>query len=229
LIISGVGKIRAAAAVSYLSTFIGSDRPSIWLNIGIGGMGDVATGTSFMANKITDRSSGKSSYPAIVFDVPCETAKVMTVDWPDSNHQKDVVFDMEASGFFQSAILFSNVEFVHAYKVISDFDAASIREVTKQFVSRLIEEKIPEIEVIMKGLSALVDDANTTEEVYEKIVNYWRFSTTERIQLKKALDRWVACSGGQLLEFDQLSHATSAGDVIKSINKLIQSTPLTYP
>lgn len=228
LIISGVGKVRTAAAVSYLAMFQELDHPALWLNIGIGGTRNVQCGTGFLANKITDRSSQKSFYPSIVFDVPCRQAEVVTVDRPDSNHQDGIVFDMEASGFFHTAILFSQAELIHSYKVISDFDEVSIKKVTRELVSELIEKQIPEIELIIGRLSALVDDHTNLEEVYQTITSERHFSVTESIQLKRVLDRWEACRGDQSLDMDVLSQLKTARDVIIYIDKLIHSTPLSF-
>lgn len=229
LIISGVGKIRAAAAVSYLSLFIESEKPPIWLNVGIGGMANAELGSSFLAHKITDGSSKKSSYPSIVIDLPCETAELLTVDAPDDNHQEGVIFDMEASGFFHTAVLFSHVELVHSYKVISDFDDASIKQVTRSLVGQLIEDKVSEIQTIIQNLSALSESSNKFGDLYEKIVGKWHFSVTEKHQLKRALERLEACRGDHAIDFDGLKCLQSSKEILKTLEEFIQSTPLTYP
>ena len=62
LIVSGIGKVAAAAATAYLRALIG-DTPAAWLNIGIAGHGNQAVGTALLAHKVVDAASGKPFYP----------------------------------------------------------------------------------------------------------------------------------------------------------------------
>ena len=61
LIVSGVGKVAAAAATAYLRALIG-DAPAAWLNIGIAGHGSQAVGTALLA-QVVDIASGKPFTP----------------------------------------------------------------------------------------------------------------------------------------------------------------------
>ena len=69
LIVSGIGKVAAAAATAYLRALIG-DTPAAWLNIGIAGHGSQAVGTPLLAHKVVDAASGKPFYPTFTAPRP---------------------------------------------------------------------------------------------------------------------------------------------------------------
>ena len=71
LVITGVGKTLAAAAVSYHHAYCHTSPVDTWLNIGIAGHIDLELGEACLANKITDAASGKNWYPQILFKTPC--------------------------------------------------------------------------------------------------------------------------------------------------------------
>ncbi len=62
LIVSGVGKIKMAASVSYLHQLNGANS---FVNIGIAGSGENEVGEVLIAHKIKDSATGITSYPHI--------------------------------------------------------------------------------------------------------------------------------------------------------------------
>ena len=124
LIVSGVGKVAAAAATAYLRALIG-DAPAAWLNIGIAGHGSQAVGTALLAHKVVDIASGKLFYPTFTASPPCRTTLLHTIDrvQPATG---DAAYDMEASGFCEAAQRFATSERVHCLKVVSDNPQSSL-------------------------------------------------------------------------------------------------------
>ena len=62
LIISGQGKINAAAATAYLGGMRALNvSPGMWVNVGVAGHPDYSLGSLWRANKITDEFSGRKT------------------------------------------------------------------------------------------------------------------------------------------------------------------------
>ncbi len=120
LIISGLGKIAAAAAGGYLHHFAGSARHEAWLNVGIAGHADLEVGAIRLAHKVSDVALQRNWYPQRVFPAPCPGEEVRTVDHPEREFADTVVYEMEASGFYATCTHFSTVELIHVLKIISD-------------------------------------------------------------------------------------------------------------
>lgn len=119
-VVSGMGKIAAAAAVASTAEKLGTQCSLAWINLGIAGTAEEPLGRAFQINKCTDLDSGQSVYPAIIGQSrlptrPCITSAVAVDDYQGNN-----LHDMEASGFFQAAQYYSTSELVHAVKVVSD-------------------------------------------------------------------------------------------------------------
>ena len=116
LIITGVGKLRAAIAISYL--FGLSKNVTSFLNLGICGHKNLEIGTLVFPHKIKDSANGKNIiYPSILFEnLPCDTFPLMTVDSPCSEYENDYCYDMEAFGFFTAAVKFLPIDLVYSLK-----------------------------------------------------------------------------------------------------------------
>jgi nucleoside phosphorylase len=156
LIVSGIGKIRSAIATTYLLTNRDSSEISAVLNIGVcGSAKDRKLGDLFNINKITDHAGGRQYFPEPVLQLGMQEASVETFDKPvESSHainfESDLV-DMEASGFFQAASMFTETHRIYCFKIVSDL--LELSHISKDFISGLIKERIPEVERIFTMLS----------------------------------------------------------------------------
>ena len=130
LIVSGIGKVAAAAATAYLRALIG-DTPAAWLNIGIAGHGSQAVGTALLAHKVVDATSGKSFYPTFTASPLCCTTLLHTVDLAQPA-ASDAAYDMEASGFCEAAQRFATSERIHCLKIVSDNPQSPIRHLMRR-------------------------------------------------------------------------------------------------
>ena len=136
LIESGLGKLRAAAAIAGLLACDPSVRAV--LNIGIAG-GTGAIGDSCLAHAVSDRASGRHWYP----DLPPRRqlpdvenhCLVETVDTPENNYRSDRLFDMEAAGVFAAAVPVLGTAGVQCLKVLSDGPDSPIKAIDKNTVS----------------------------------------------------------------------------------------------
>ncbi len=157
LIISGVGKVAAAGATAHASDRCGDsgDPADAWVNVGVGGHRDQPVGQGFLAHEITDRASGRSWAPPIVFRPPCPTGSVLTVERPEREYASTCIYDMEAAGFYATASRLATAELVQCYKVISDNGQHSVREVSAKGVERLLEASLGDIGSIIDELRGL--------------------------------------------------------------------------
>ena len=95
LIISGIGKINAAAATGYLLSELGQPTHAI-LNLGIAGHGELPTGTPFLANRVLCAEEKTVHYPPPVVDHPITRSALQTCKAPEKSYPQPIGYDMEA-------------------------------------------------------------------------------------------------------------------------------------
>ncbi len=154
LVISGVGQAAAASAVARLAAD-GHRAETAWLNVGIGGHRSLPVGEIVLARRVTDTASGRVWRPPQVFEPPCATATVTTVDRPELEYPQETVYEMEAAGFCAAAERFARAELIQVVKVISDNVNASPERLTAARVAELIEDRIETIGLIVERTAAL--------------------------------------------------------------------------
>jgi nucleoside phosphorylase len=134
LAVSGTGKINAASTTAWALEHIGvaGCAGARAVNFGLCGCDSVSipAGTLFLANKITDVSSGRTFYPDILQKHGLPEAAVETHDRPversgfeeqsNNGHTEPRLVDMEASGFFGAAATFLPPERISCLKLVSD-------------------------------------------------------------------------------------------------------------
>ncbi|MEN8128948.1 MAG: hypothetical protein ABFS45_01865 [Pseudomonadota bacterium] len=153
LVVSGVGKASAAAALVYLHTMLGEPRDSAWLNIGVAGHARHLCGKGVIARKITDAASGRSWYLPAMTILPMIHEPLITVDVPETQYPDDAMYDMEASGFYAMARRCTDKARIGCYKVISDNRCTSTIQVTPTRVRQLMGERLEDIEQLMKEIN----------------------------------------------------------------------------
>jgi nucleoside phosphorylase len=154
LVISGVGRAAAASAVACLA---GDEPPAeaAWINVGIAGHRALPLGEVVLAHKVADRTGGRAWCPPLVFEPPCATATVTTVDRPETGYPEETVYEMEAAGFCSAAAQFASAELIQVVKVISDNAAAPPDRLTSGRVEELIEARIETIALIIEQTAGL--------------------------------------------------------------------------
>jgi nucleoside phosphorylase len=155
LVVSGVGKVNAAAASAFLYALNGFPNGAVWINLGIAGHKDLPLGDAVLAHRITDAASGRQWHPPLAIHAPCKTVGLETLDEPNFDYPRDSAFDMEASGFYATAVRFSRAELVQCLKVISDNGDSPGHGIDAATVRRLIGAKLALLEALIVGLGAL--------------------------------------------------------------------------
>lgn len=192
LTVSGPGKTNAAAAVSYTHTLFHSLPSDAWLNIGIAGHRTLAIGTPVLAHRIEDGGSGRCWYPQLMFEPPCPTLNLRTLDRPSTDYDENVM-DMEAAGFYSMASRCGTAELIHVIKIISDNAVHPAGKPEARFFTGLIENRLPCIDHVIISLQSLSAELAAIQQPppgYTACLERWHFTEYERNVLLRLLQRW---------------------------------------
>ena len=226
LIVSGPGKVAAAAATALLAGTGTSHTRAAWLNIGIAGHAHHAIGSGYIAHRITDSATGKSWYPPQIHDLSTPTESLFTVDRPEDDYPTAALYEMEASGFFPVACRFSSSELVQCFKVISDNRTQATTAVTAKLCAQLIAARLADIEQLVTALSGMADEYTRWHAPHpdlEQLATRWRFSVSQQHQLAKLARRWKVLTSDQPLWLEQLEKTRSARAVLHCLEQHLET------
>lgn len=145
LILTGVGSIKVAVAISYFFSNLDIKKDDFLINIGIAGLsGEGDLGDIFIINKIKNNDSGRYFYPDMIFNHKFKEGYLESFSKVvDKNEDIDGdIVDMEGAGFFEAGGYFFKSYQMILLKIISD--RLSLR-VEKDGIERLLDQKIGEI------------------------------------------------------------------------------------
>ena len=143
LVITGVGEINAAAAVSNIGGAYGILPDDEILNVGCGaGFGnETCLGSIFLGNKLTEQMTGRTFYPDMLMKTNLMECEIVTVARVLNEGCDSVVYDMEAAAVYQAAAFFVGPHRMHFIKLVSDAgERIDQSKITELFA--LQEEKI---------------------------------------------------------------------------------------
>ncbi len=218
LVVSGPGKVAAAAAVGFLRGYFAGEGTRAWLNVGIAGHGDLPIGLPVLAHKIRDAASGQVHYPVFAFPSPCPSAEVVTVDRVERIYEAPAAYEMEASGFFAAASRFATAEVVHVLKIISDNRASGAENVSDEGVEDLIAGRLDLVEALRGAFEGLLVELNPLEADpphLRELLGSFRFTRSEEHRLRRALQRLSALGRRSLP--DSISGSWRGRDVLRAI------------
>jgi len=154
LVISGYGIKNTAAATAWLHQTNGLRPNEIWINIGIAGHHSHALGEAFLAQGIQDTVTGDSWAIESSSKLSHPTEQIFTVAKPDSSYQQDGLVEMEAAGFYRSALNCTTPERIHCIKVVSDNRDSPTDRINGKMVSQLIRERLDMLDELIKTESS---------------------------------------------------------------------------
>ena len=149
IVITGVGSIAAAAAVSGVCARYENTQGALDFLVNIGACsGQQAEGTIYICNKITELATGRTFYPDMLYRHPFRETQITTVMKALKSGElpccgKDALFDMEAAAVYQAGAYFFGPHQMSFIKVVSD--NASPSSVTEKKLETLIEKNIDRI------------------------------------------------------------------------------------
>lgn len=158
LVITGVGEINAAAAVSNIGGAYGISTDDEILNVGCGAgfSSDICLGSIFLGNKLTEQMTGRTFYPDMLMKANFRECEIVTVARVLNEGCDSVVYDMEAAAVYQAAAFFVGPHRMHFIKLVSDAgERIDQSKITELFA--LQEDKI--CGYIDRLLSACADKA----------------------------------------------------------------------
>lgn len=222
VVISGIGKVAAAAATAYLRDTV----LDVWVNVGIGGHRDRASGEMVLASRVSDAATAARYYPTRVGLAELDTAGVTTVDVPETAFASSDVFDMEASGFYPTALRFSTSELVHCLKIISDNLDTGTDHLTAARVTDLVEDSLAAVVALvddLEKLAATLDPLRDEPDV-EPFVQAWHFTASQKRRLTRLLVRHRAFE--KQPSADELRASPSAKTVLDQLTDSLRTLAL---
>ncbi len=228
LIVSGVGRAKAAAATKCLHALAGG-RAAAWLNVGIAGHGERPRGEAVLAHRIRDDASARNWYPPLLFDAPCASASVLTVARPLPGYPADWVLDMEAAAFYEAACRVATAELVQVLKVVSDNAAHPAARLRAKTVERLIGDALPLTDAVvaaLRGLASALPCAPIDEAALVPFLERWHFTISERHQLRRLLERWRVLAPEQDPWCEALAQARHGAEVLRRVERKLRAQPV---
>jgi hypothetical protein len=193
LVVSGVGKLAAAAGVAYLHARTGEAEPAAWIDAGIAGHPERELGEVLLAHTVRELSSNRTWHPTRLGGPELARVEVVTVDAPESRFEVDAAYDMEASGFYPTALRFSSTELVQVVKVVSDNRSSSWTGLRREDVGRLVGSGLDAIEAVAVHLRELVLElarATASPPELDAYRERFRLSVSQQRKLERLLERW---------------------------------------
>ena len=229
LILSGIGKVRAAAATAYLHAVSGVSSRSAWLNVGIAGHTSLPLGSMVRIHRITDAASGRSWYPSRAIKAPCAGAELVCVDRIENSYHSEAVYDMESAGFYPIAARFTSAELVQCCKVVSDNLESPVDALRHDDVESLIAPRVPEIADIVSQLQA--EERCTAALMAEQpdigaFTERWHFTVSQQHRLRKVLWRWSLLAADTKLWDSELAGCRDGAGVLQCIEERVDALPI---
>jgi nucleoside phosphorylase len=202
LVVTGIGKVAMATAVGYaLAKFEASEHP-VLMNIGIAGHPTASLGQLWGANKIIEVETGQCYYPQSIIKSDHLKATIYTVSTPNNHYPKKGLYEMEASGFYESARHFSTAELILVFKVISDNSHERIASINAKKVTEWIALSVERVAQHLQSLQEKTLELTVLEQrdALELHARFY-FNINNRRQLQKQLQRWHVLTEGAALDF----------------------------
>lgn len=231
LVVSGLGRAASAAATVFLSEYIPSAQPIIFLNVGIAGARDYPLGSVWRVHKVSCESTGKVWYPGAMGPRLCQSANLVTVDKPELNYPDESLFDMEAAGFFEMASKLTSLELIQSIKVVSDNSEEDISGINKARVTDWIRSGLEALEAVTQQLVSLRKAGCATlppSEWEEKLCEKFRFSVTQRHQLKRTLLRYWALSESEKPVLQCMDDSKDSKEYLKKFTAHLETMPVMW-
>ena len=207
-VLSGAGKIAAAAASAWAGASLGGAGTVAWINLGIAGADKPKIGATFQLDQIVDADSGERHYPVLLGSAPLPTATCISLARASFDYHPEHLYDMEASGYFSAASRFSSAELVQAIKLVSDNREDSIARNRGQ-ISDAIAAQLPALEAEAERLQQLASRIDTPEHepgLFAPLTQRHHFSQTQQIRLRRLLHYFEL----RRYDADALANATAS-------------------
>lgn len=227
LVVSGIGKVNAAAACAHLYQTCTPQR-AVWINVGIAGHGLSTCGETLIAHSIEDQSNGNKYYPPLLFKSPCPSTHLISVDVVSEHYPENAAIDMEASAFFATANKYTTAEFVQSIKVISDNRENPLDSITTEWATGLIRNAIGDVQQVVDSLLQLASNLDDPVAALPDFVESFRLSTSQQTQFKALMQRWSALNPDAPFPTLSLDGIKSARELLHRLSTLLDEQSISY-
>ena len=191
LVISGIGRIQAAAATGFL---LGQQdgRPKAMINLGIAGHGSLDLGTAFLANRIFHSQEKGIYYPPAVLESKISKSGLQTVDAPEKDYPEPIGYDMEAHAVCSIAFKSVTRELVQIIKVVSDNPSSPLTGFDPKLATDLLFENLSIVDEISEQLEALECEISMDPDILAILAEMkakFHFTATQVHQLERMLQQ----------------------------------------
>jgi hypothetical protein len=231
-VVSGAGKVSAAAATAFLQASGEHSGIQGWLNIGVAGHGKHAIGEGLLTHRITDQATGRHWYPPLVFNKIPPSDNLSTVDQASLEYPDGTMLDMEASGYYPTACRDATAERVHCYKIISDNRESPAGSLSARQVEELIAGRLEDIDALIAEISAIAHGQrmlHAESPELERFEDTWRFTVSQRHYLRRLLKRWQLLQPGESAWSSLPAGLCHSREVIACLEQRIGILPLNSP
>jgi adenosylhomocysteine nucleosidase len=225
LVVSGIGKVAAAAATGFLLGSSSTKREvQAYLNVGIAGHGTLQTNTAFIASCISDDQDKAIFYPPQIIDSDFEHSRLCTCSNPNQKYEKGLGFDMEAHAFYSIASRSATRELIQVLKVVSDNEGRSLESIQPTMVKEYICNHLLSILTFAQELDTLAKEISPnleTLDLQEKARKIHPFSQSQIFQLDRLIShsRTFDLEEKNLIELIEKSN--SPKEAIHNLNTFI--------
>lgn len=224
LIISGIGRINAAAATGYLLSQLEQPTHAI-LNLGIAGHGELPTGIPFLANRVLCAEEKTVHYPPPVVDHPITRSALQTCKAPEKSYPQPIGYDMEAHAICSVAYKSVTRELVQVIKVVSDNPSNPLESFEPRIATDLITKQLHLIDQIVEQLDNLAKSVSLDPSIFTLIKELkirHHFTATQTHQLEKVIQQAHAL-GLENSEIRSLANSSpSAKSLINDLNQKLE-------
>ena len=207
LVITGVGEINAAAAVSNIGGAYGISPDDEILNVGCGAgfSSDICMGSIFLGNKLTEQMTGRTFYPDMLMKANFRECEIVTVARVLNEGCDSVVYDMEAAAVYQAAAFFVGPHRMHFIKLVSDagerIDQSKITELFALqedkicgYIDRLLTacaDKAPMDDTQSSwNMDRLICDMRCSKVMGDQLAQFIKYCRLSGIDYKAVLDEY---------------------------------------
>lgn len=185
LLVTGIGKLNAAMAVSALLGWCIPSDQDILINIGIcGAPVEYTLGEALLIHQI--HSDNRHYYPDILYTHPLREASLLCVD-EGQNSVHPFPVDMESSGVFQASSRFFKLHQMAYLKIVSDHFTPDT--ITKEGVIALMQSHCQTVDNLITALQTI--RSNTVRFCKEEndLIQVWKgyFTSAQGVKLEDAL------------------------------------------
>jgi hypothetical protein len=227
LVVSGIGRVAAAGATAFLAAQHPDPR-AVWINFGMAAHRSLRMGECVAGSEVIEAASGRRWYPPLIGVGDLAAASVRTVDAMATDLDDDRLYEMEAAGFYPTAVRWASSELVRVLKVVSDrgetscevFDRGQVESLVSGVLERL-DEQVESLKELAGRLPEAIESQTGT------LVERWRLSVTQRRRHDRQMRR-AAALGCDVEAFD-LGECSSATAALDLIDRQLDAQPIPRP